>query len=629
MLLRGAGLRLLVRCLLVVGVLLVAVRGDAQTIGTFTWQMQPYCNVMTFTVSVDGAAFRLTGFDDACGAVDRVPAAGTVMPNGDGTFSLSFYTVTPDGRASHVTSTLNPPGYSGSWVDNAGQSGNFTLGVSSPQAGSPRPAPTIPASAIAPGSIGAAQVNLSELQSRVIGTCAAGQFIQVINQDGSVVCGAAPGGGDITSVTAGTGLTGGGATGDVSLSVAPLGITSTLLANDSVGSPKLLLPITRTAASASDLFSMTNTGAGEAIATTNTGSGSALSAINFGTGRAATFSVNTIASTASVLDVTNLGVGSALSASLTRANNNTPAISASHAGIGSGVSIVMSNASNGARGVDVLHAGVGTGVFATSAGGSGVWGITASISAAGVIGDNSAGEAVVGRSNGGVGVGAVVGRNDGGGPGVRGFTTDTGHGVHGQSGISGGTGTAGRFDQVNAASPADAVVISTAGGGDLIEASASGNVRFRVTAAGAVQADGAFSSPAADVAEFIETDEALQPGDVVEIDSAKEGRFRLSRHASSTTVAGVITTEPGVVLNAREDRHEATDAPALALVGRVPVKVSAENGSIAPGDLLVSAGTPGHAMKAPSNPATGTVIGKALASLTSGTGTIEMLVMLR
>ena len=106
--LRRAGLRLVVRCLLVVGVLSVAARSDAQTIGTFTWQMQPYCNVMVFTVSSDGAAYRLTGYDDACGAVDRVPAAGIVTPNGDGTFSLSFFTVTPDGRASHVTSTLVP-----------------------------------------------------------------------------------------------------------------------------------------------------------------------------------------------------------------------------------------------------------------------------------------------------------------------------------------------------------------------------------------------------------------------------------------------------------------------------------------------------------------------------------------
>lgn len=611
-----------------VSVLAWSAPADAQTIGTFTWQLQPYCNVVTFTVSVDGPAYRLTGYDDACGDVDRIPAAGTVMPNGDGTFSFSFYSVTPDGRASHVTSTLTPGVFSGPWIDNGGQTGNFVFGVPSPQAGVPRPTPLLPASAIAPGSIGAAQVNLAELQRRVIGTCPAGQFVQVVNQDGSVACGASVASGDITMVTAGTGLTGGGAAGDVTLSVAPLGITSALLANDSVGSPKLLFPITRTVASATNAFSITNTGAGEAIAAVNTSTGSALSGINFGTGRAALFSVNTITSAAPVLDATHLGVGSVLAASLTRANNAASGISLMHAGIGSGLTVSLTNASNGSRGIDVSHAGVGAGVFATSAGGMGVWGITAAISGAGILGDNTNGEAVVGRNQGGVGVGAVVGRNDGAGYGVRGFNTENGIGVLGQAGISGGTGTAGRFEQVNAASTADVLVVVGAGSGDLIEASAGGQVRFRVTSAGAVQGDGAYSSPAADVAEFIDSDEALEPGDVVEIDTERDGRFRLATRASSAVVAGVVTSEPGVLLNARANRQTVQDGPALALAGRVPVKVSAENGPIRPGDLLVSAATPGHAMKAPTRPAAGTVIGKALGSLASGTGTIEMLVML-
>jgi len=69
--------------------------------------------------------------------------------------------------------------------------------------------------------------------------------------------------------------------------------------------------------------------------------------------------------------------------------------------------------------------------------------------------------------------------------------------------------------------------------------------------------------------------------------------------------------------------------PALALAGVVPVKVTAENGPIAPGDLLVSSSTPGHAMCGGDNPPAGTVIGKALGALAAGSGTILMLVMLR
>ena len=68
----------------------------------------------------------------------------------------------------------------------------------------------------------------------------------------------------------------------------------------------------------------------------------------------------------------------------------------------------------------------------------------------------------------------------------------------------------------------------------------------------------------------------------------------------------------------------------MAMLGIVPTKVSAENGPIHRGDLLVTSSTPGYAMKG-TDPSRliGSVVGKALGSLDSGTGVIEVVVTLQ
>ena len=62
----------------------------------------------------------------------------------------------------------------------------------------------------------------------------------------------------------------------------------------------------------------------------------------------------------------------------------------------------------------------------------------------------------------------------------------------------------------------------------------------------------------------------------------------------------------------------------------MPCKVSAENGAIRTGDLLVTSNTPGHAMKG-TDPARmlGAIVGKALEPLEGGTGVILVLVTLQ
>jgi hypothetical protein len=90
----------------------------------------------------------------------------------------------------------------------------------------------------------------------------------------------------------------------------------------------------------------------------------------------------------------------------------------------------------------------------------------------------------------------------------------------------------------------------------------------------------------------------------------------------------VYSTRPGFVGGSPVEGSNVGAIP-LAIVGVVPVKVTAENGAIQPGDLLVASSVPGRAMKAGPNPPQGSVIGKALEPLQAGIGLIKMLATLQ
>lgn len=160
-----------------------------------------------------------------------------------------------------------------------------------------------------------------------------------------------------------------------------------------------------------------------------------------------------------------------------------------------------------------------------------------------------------------------------------------------------------------------------------------GNLRFRVTAQGNVFADGTYQSPASDFAEMLPATAGLEPGDVLAIGA--EGRLERSTAPYQTSVAGIYSTKPGF-LGGSAEKGQAADKVPLAITGIVPVKAVAENGPIHAGDLLTTSSTPGYAMKASPHVLdgvrlypTGTIIGKALGALESGTGTIQMLVTLQ
>jgi len=173
---------------------------------------------------------------------------------------------------------------------------------------------------------------------------------------------------------------------------------------------------------------------------------------------------------------------------------------------------------------------------------------------------------------------------------------------------------------------------------------------------GNVCADGSLNPGGADVAEYILASEPSEPGDVVELDPHNPKHYRKAREPYSPWVAGVISIAPGFVLGVKLSAGrplpqplpgtergappsrfgkgagglglEPGERPLLALLGRVPVKATTENGPIRPGDLLTSASKPGYAMRCEDiHRCEGAIIGKALEALDEGEGVILMLVM--
>ena len=122
-----------------------------------------------------------------------------------------------------------------------------------------------------------------------------------------------------------------------------------------------------------------------------------------------------------------------------------------------------------------------------------------------------------------------------------------------------------------------------------------------------------------------------EPGDVLVLTADGKGDVAKSAEPYSTLVAGIYSTRPGTVGRRQTtDPKTATREIPMAMVGIVPTKVSAENGPIGRGDLLVTASLQGYAMKGTDRSRMlGAVVGKAMGSLNSGTGVIEVLVTLQ
>jgi hypothetical protein len=180
--------------------------------------------------------------------------------------------------------------------------------------------------------------------------------------------------------------------------------------------------------------------------------------------------------------------------------------------------------------------------------------------------------------------------------------------------------------------PVNAVTIAsngTVGIGN--DATQLGDEKLRVS--GRVRATGFDIDVAADLAENFEPVEAVDAGTVVAfststVDWAVDGNasstdntFAMStvRKAKDANEAvGVISTRPGIVLG-----RSSTGVP-VAFSGRIPVKVTTENGEVKQGDYLtVSRTMPGYAMKLTGE---GRAIGRALSDYAAGRDKVLMIV---
>lgn len=144
-------------------------------------------------------------------------------------------------------------------------------------------------------------------------------------------------------------------------------------------------------------------------------------------------------------------------------------------------------------------------------------------------------------------------------------------------------------------------------GMDLLNLQDNGLSVLRVTSNGDIYSSytGGFFSGGADLAENYTSSDPLEKGEVVVANGPQA--VKRSGGQYQRDILGVVSTQPGFVAGGYTP-----DAYPIALVGRVPVKVSTENGQIKAGDFLTSASIPGYAMKATM---AGRVLGKALEDL--------------
>jgi hypothetical protein len=171
-------------------------------------------------------------------------------------------------------------------------------------------------------------------------------------------------------------------------------------------------------------------------------------------------------------------------------------------------------------------------------------------------------------------------------------------------------------------------VYGEAGGTSTVAAAFKGNVRVLSKSTGAVVAEIGEGLDYAEGFDLSRETEA-EPGTVMVIDPDSPGKLTFSTEAYDRKVAGIVAGAEGLGSGVRLGAGK-FDCD-IALAGRVYCNVDATKCAVAPGDLLTTSSTPGHAMVVKDHSrARGAILGKAMEALPRGArGRILVLVTLQ
>lgn len=321
-----------------------------------------------------------------------------------------------------------------------------------------------------------------------------------------------------------------------------------------------------------DVFLQNTSGTAPGFAADVQGSGNGVMAIARGTGRAGFFQIDNATNGMAALEATTNGTspafaantGSGWTAAQVTQNGNGSALHVENLGAGLAGYFNITNSSNPSQALSVQTNGTGGAMYISS-------------------------------NNAGASFPIVAIDNNGGGNSFEARTSGTGNALY---------------------------VNHTGASGNLAVFYSNTTPMARIDKTGKGYFNNGTVNSGADVAEMFSVEgskDSYEPGDVLVISESTDRTVEKSSTASSTRVAGVYATKPGVRLTEENIDTNIDELVPMGVVGVIPTKVCLENGPIKRGDLLVTSSKTGHAMKAiPVNIngvliyPTGAILGKAL-----------------